>query len=221
MALEIYLTRNRQNVWESLRQSGSTFYLTAIRTGDTTCETWRESAEALLDFFFGTYSPLSVEYPPFGNANLPTVELSPEQVADAVKGIRSRKSPGLDGITGSVVKELHKVAPELLLALMQLCLDDGTFSSNWKTAKVIPLLKSSEKPKDKAKSYRPICLLSAWSKVLEKIMVKRLCDDCLNNGASISSTQFGFTEGKSTVDAWKAVVNHVRSCPSKYILGLL
>ena len=80
-------------------------------------------------------------------------------MAEAVKKLRSRKASGLEGITGSIVKEFHRAVPEFLRAVLQRCIKDGTFSDNWKSAKVITLLKASDKPKDLAKLYRPICLL--------------------------------------------------------------
>ncbi len=134
--------------------------------------------------------------------------------------IRSRKAPGLDGITGSVVKEFFRAAPDFLMTLMRRCLDEGVFPASWKAAKVMTLLKATDKPKELAKSYRPICLLSAWGKILEKIMVRRLREDCADANSQISPMQFGFTAGKSTVDAWLKVVEYVRRSTSKYVLGL-
>lgn len=58
----------------------------------------------------------------------------------------------MDGITGFIVKEFHRVVPELLLTMLQRCLHDGVFQNNWESAKVITLLKASDKPKDLAKS---------------------------------------------------------------------
>lgn len=100
------------------------------------------------------------------------------------------------------------------------CLHEGVFPDNWKAVKVITLLKFSDKPKELAKSYGPICLLPAWGKILEKIMVKRLREDCTDDNSLTSPTQFGFTAGKSTVDAWLTVVDYVRRRSSKYVLEL-
>ena len=138
-----------------------------------------ELAEALLESFFGQYRPDDIHYPIVQNVPLQTVELSLEILGTVVNEIRSRKAPGLDGITGSVVKEFFKAVPDFLMALMRRCLDEGVFPAKWKAAKVITLLKSLGKPKELAKSYRPICLLPAWGKILEKIMVRRLREDLL------------------------------------------
>ena len=181
-------------VYKTCRGRRGTTEIAAIKSGDIISGTWKESAGALLNAFFGEYRPLDVSYP--DNANTSIEELSSEKVAAAVRKIRSRKAPGLDGITGSIVKEFHRAVPEFLIALLQRCIHDGEFPDHWKWAKVITLLKASDKPKDLAKSYRPICLLSAWSKVLERLMVDRLQEDCISNDAVISPTQFGFREGK-------------------------
>ncbi|KAJ3639205.1 hypothetical protein Zmor_004074 [Zophobas morio] len=208
-------------VYKTCRGRGGATEISAIKSGDNTITgTWRESVDTMLNSFFGEYRPSEVNYPENQNANLLNEELSSEKVAEAVRRLRSRKAQGLDGITGSIVKEFHRAVPEFLRAVLQRCIEDGTFPESWKSAKVITLLKASDKPKDLAKSYRPICLLPAWSKVLERLMIDRLQEDCINNSAVISPTQFGFRESKSTVDAWMTVVDRVRSCSLKYVLGL-
>lgn len=110
--------------------------------------------------------------------------------------MKGRKAPGLDGVTGSMVKEVFKTGNKL-----RKCLCEGRFAVQCKTAKVITLLKSPDIPKDLTKSYRSICLLPAWSKVLEHIMMARLKEDCGRNIAR-SCDQYGFTHNKSTVDVW-------------------
>jgi hypothetical protein len=47
------------------------------------------------------------------------------------------------------------------------------FPTAWKLANVIPILKPSKDPSD-PKSYRPISLLNALSKILERLLLHRL-----------------------------------------------
>ena len=61
-------------------------------------------------------------------------------------------------------------------------------------------LKSPDRVRSDPRSYRGISLLPVLGKVLERIMVARL-KDCYSEGTSLY--QFGFTEGRGTVDAWR------------------
>ena len=59
-----------------------------------------------------------------------------------------------------------------LLHIFRLSLEEGIFLDDLKTAKVTPIFKAGDE-NDFGK-YRPISVLSCFSKILEKIMYKRL-----------------------------------------------
>ena len=67
-----------------------------------------------------------------------------------------------------------------------------------KLAKVIPIYKA--KSKESLNNYRPISLLSNISKILEKVMHKRLCS-FMNKHHLLCESQYGFRSKHSTVDA--------------------
>lgn len=106
------------------------------------------------------------------------------------------------------------------MTLYRKCFREGIFPTVRKVAKVVVLLQSPDKLKSDPKSYRPICLLSAWSKILERLFVTRLNEDCLSNNVNISGNQFGFTKNKSTQDAWLRLIEILDVSKSKYILVL-
>lgn len=84
-------------------------------------------------------------------------------------------------------------------SVMQRCLDEGVFPEAWKRQSLVLLPKAGKPPGDPS-AYRPICLLDTAGKVLEKIILNRLL--IRTEGADgLSSNQFGFRKGKSTVDA--------------------
>lgn len=58
-----------------------------------------------------------------------------------------------------------------------------------KTAKVIPILKKGDS--EKYENYRPIPVLSCFSKILEKLMFNRILD-FLNNCNILCNEQYGF-----------------------------
>ena len=74
-----------------------------------------------------------------------------------------------------------------------------TFSrKKWKEAVIIPILKPGKDSMD-ASSYRPIALISCLSKILEKILNKRLVWFLEKNNL-IDKTQCGYRQGRSAPD---------------------
>ena len=74
----------------------------------------------------------------------------------------------------------------------------GIFPDNLKLAKVITLYKKG--PRDNPNNYRPISLLSIFSKIIEKIMHERQYR-FLGTSNILYPLQFGFREKHSTLDA--------------------
>jgi hypothetical protein len=75
-----------------------------------------------------------------------------------------------------------------------------------KIAKVVPIFKSGDRRC--MDNYRPISLLSIFSKILEKVVCNRLCTFLETNNI-LSGAQFGFRPGHSTVHPMVHLVNHV------------
>ena len=67
-----------------------------------------------------------------------------------------------------------------------------------KIAKVIPIYKCKEK--NEMDNYRPISLLPSISKIIEKLVHKRLYSFCENNDI-LNDNQYGFRPKHSTIDA--------------------
>lgn len=82
---------------------------------------------------------------------------------------------------------------------MDKCLKEGGCPSSWKRADLV-LFNKVDKDGSDASSYRPICLLPAWSKVLDKLVINRL-DYHVQSQSFIHRNQFGFTPGKGTEHA--------------------
>ena len=72
------------------------------------------------------------------------------------------------------------------------------FPSSLKIAKVIPVFKSGAK--DNVSNYRPISILPCFSKVLEKLILKRTESFLSKNSISLR-TQYGFRAGRFTFHA--------------------
>ena len=74
-------------------------------------------------------------------------------------------------------------------------LSSGNFPDGMEIARVIPLYKEGEK--DLLTKYRPVSLLSQFSKILEKIYYSRL-DKFISKHDILSNSQYGFRQTMST-----------------------
>ena len=95
----------------------------------------------------------------------------------------------------------------------------GIFPQSMKIAKVTPFYKSGKK--NLMTNYRPISVLSCFSKILERIMYNRLYS-YLNDNNLFFQKQFGFREGHSTNHALIELINSINDSfnQNKYTLGV-
>ena len=82
-------------------------------------------------------------------------------------------APGIDGIPYKMIKRLSDDSLKYILSFYNRIFRDHVFPEKWKEAIIIPILKSG-KDSTKCNSYRPIALIACLSKLLEKIINKRL-----------------------------------------------
>ena len=78
-------------------------------------------------------------------------------------------------------------------------LESGIFPTCWKISKCIPLFKNKGKRSDKTK-YRPVSLLKAVSKVIEKIVNKQVLN-YMEINQLFPRSQHGFRAKRSTFTA--------------------
>lgn len=101
---------------------------------------------------------------------LSTVET--KEIYDIVNAFKNKRSTDSNGIDMIIVK---KVINSIALPLTYICnlsFTTGSFLQGMKTAKVIPLYKAGDQKL--FSNYRPVSLLCQFSKILEKIFVKRV-----------------------------------------------
>ena len=91
----------------------------------------------------------------------------------------NNKSPGPDNFGPTLVKEMAGLIIEPLLFIYNL-FSTGVVPDKLKVAKVIPIYKKGEMCF--TSNYRPISLLSIFTKLLEKLMHKRLYSFLQKNG---------------------------------------
>ena len=127
-----------------------------------------------------------------------TTDFTIAELNDAIRRLKSGKSPGKDGICNEMIKHLGSAARSKLLELYNQSWRMGVFPSAWKEATIVPILKKNKDPKNKT-SYRPISLLSCLGKTMERMVNRRLVWHLETNNL-ISSEQTAFRKNRSTED---------------------
>ena len=114
---------------------------------------------------------------------------------NVVGSLKSKKSEDFNGISMYFLKNVIDSIATPLIHIFNLSFAQGVVPSQLKIAKIIPIFKSGDPLS--VDNYRPISLLSSFSKILEKIMCNRLTKHLeLNN--LICTEQFGFRKKHST-----------------------
>ena len=127
------------------------------------------------------------------------------EIDKIIKNLKDSAS-GWDDIMPRVVKHAR---PFLCLPLVHLCnlsFSTGVFPFELKIAHVIPLFKAGDP--SCFSNYRPVSILSIFSKIFERLMFNRL-SSFLQKYAILYDFQFGFRPDYSTEYALVTLVNNV------------
>jgi hypothetical protein len=159
------------------------------------------------------------------NATLPaTTPPSPpvevREVESALEKLRVKASPGIDCITGGMLRKAWPAVNQIVAAILSEALNKGLFPECWKPGKMIILTKPGDKRKSDPKAYRPITLLPAIGKLFERILATRI-ESHLDRNSPLSDKQYGFRRRLSTSDAIHHVKTTALRLPGKYVVGVL
>ena len=84
--------------------------------------------------------------------------ISFEELCMAIKSMKSRKSPGVDGISAEVYKALPDHLVNLLTEMFNEILVTGEYPASWLVGLICPIYKAGEK--EEPNNYRGITLLN-------------------------------------------------------------
>ena len=128
------------------------------------------------------------------------------EILHLINKLPNMKSCGQDGLSNCLLKDLKDELIYPLEILFNNSLDEGLFPQQMKEAFVVPLHKG--KSKYETSNYQPISLLMTMSKILEKIMYKRVYD-FLDTNNLIYSSQHGFRNKHSCESAVGELIGNV------------
>ena len=96
-------------------------------------------------------------------------------------------------------------------------MSSGTFPTWLKFSQIVPVHKKGDK--NKLTNYRPISLLTAFSKIFEKVIYKRL-DNHITSNNILAKEQYGFRNNASTEKAIHQLTNNIlKALDNKYLEG--
>ncbi len=122
---------------------------------------------------------------------------SEREIRTIIMGLNNTQALGIDGIPVSVLKHLAPIIAAPLAHLVGVSFKSARIPAGFKNATVVPLHKKG-KPPQHASSYRPVSILAAASKVMEKVVLLQVSPHL---APLLPSTQFGFRPRRSTSGA--------------------
>jgi hypothetical protein len=111
------------------------------------------------------------------------------EVEKIIKFLKSKNSSGYDEITSRIIKVSSSFISSPLTHICNAILRSGVFPDRLKYAIVKPCFKKGYL--QEISNYRPISLLTAFSKVIEKLIYERLITHIEVNNILVQE-QFGF-----------------------------
>ncbi len=122
-------------------------------------------------------------------------EVDEGKIFQIINQLNNSKSKDILGMDTAFVKKYSACLLKPLVHLIHLSIREGKFPSNWKTSIITSIFKAGSV--DKVQNYRPISILPAISKILEKLVAEQLIN-YLEKHDLLNSKQFGFRPKYST-----------------------
>jgi len=129
------------------------------------------------------------------------------EINQIISSLKSKTSHGYDEISDKILKASASFILSPLTYIFNKVRSTGIFPDWLKYSEVQPLFKKGEKTE--ISNYRPISLLPSFSKIIEKIIYKRLNCYLLRNNI-LANEQFGFREKSTTDMATHALLNDIQ-----------
>lgn len=124
--------------------------------------------------------------------HLSQITLTGFDIFKAINKLDPCKGAGPDNIPPLFVKRTRSVIVQPLLMIFNCSLHTGLFPTEWKKARIVPVHKKDDK--SNVKNYRPISILSCFSKLLESLIYPHIYN-LINY--KLTDFQHGFRSGRS------------------------
>ena len=135
------------------------------------------------------------------NPNSKSIFLSPvteEEIIDTVDNLPNKTSTGFDLISSSLIKSVIREVSSPLTFITNFSMLTGYVPDKMKIARITPIFKSGNP--NLASNYRPISVLTTFSKIIERVIYKRTIE-FFDKYSILSDCQYGFRAHHSTTHA--------------------
>ena len=133
---------------------------------------------------------------------------TPGEISLIIKQMKN-SSNNINQIPTRILKQITDIISEPISKIVNRSMECGVFPDSLKVAKIVPIYKSGDT--QIVSNYRPIAILPWLSKIFEKCISTKIMNFLIKFNI-ISLNQFGFLKGKSTVDAFHKLAEHIYSC---------
>ena len=134
-----------------------------------------------------------------GKTCLEQLVVTPGMIEANIKGLKDNKSPGADGISPRLLKDIVDDISVPLAKAFNLSIQDGIVSRECKNANKIPIFKKGSRCK--SENYRPVSLTSVICKLLVSLLHDHMVD-FLTRHSLINQTRHDFLKGRSYISKW-------------------
>ena len=160
------------------------------------------------------------KYDEFGfhsvNTDFVFKKISESEIENYIKSMNPNKSVRSDVPSIRFVKLSAKIIAPYLAKLYNKCVEYGVFPESLKYAEVVPIYKTGKK--NDVNNYRPISLLSPFSKIFESLVCERLNDYFLSNEI-LHCKQYGFRKNSTTELAVNQIVEDLIEAGEKKLIN--
>ena len=212
---------NMKKLWDfakdamGTKKKGSNFPKEFTTKTDKKTRSFKEIADGFNDFFSNVGPNLAKNFKNgdhkiFGKKLETTMNFQPtsrSEIEKIISKMKSKKSSGFDEVSNYIIKGIAKGISKPLELLINNSLQNGEVPHQAKIAKVVPLYKAG--PADEFTNYRPISLLSIFSKIYEKVANLQLYKYCEAN--ILSKFQFGFRRASETIHSMLNLLNNLKA----------
>lgn len=145
----------------------------------------------------------------------------PEEILKIVKNIKPKNSCDKDNISNKMLKIIIHAILIPITHIVNLSMSEGSVPDDLKIAKIIPIFKAGNP--SYFNNYRPISLLPIISKILERVVYKRIIF-FLETNNYLYKHQYGFRKGHSTIHPIMHLLDLLHTAregrPSKISMGI-
>lgn len=195
---ESALKNNPRQFWKFVRQRRKKSRIpNSMMSGISSFDSPQSIVDAFADFFKSVYiqsSPPILEQKS-DTQNITINPLTKKEICDSLNKLKNTSTAGHDKIPSFILRDCSECLTTPLHFIFNLAIRTSTFPEQWKIAKVSPVHKGGT-PDNYIENYRPISILSNFSKAFEVCIYNNLFHQIKS---LISPAQHGFFTKRSTL----------------------